>query len=85
MDDGSEEGRGALEVSKRLRMSAGEFYTLLPPADDIHYVTTISEITSVSIHLLANDTACVWRHRFHPDGRDRDRVPLRVHQRTASA
>ena len=21
---------------------------------------------SVSIHLLANDTACVWRHRFEP-------------------
>jgi 3-mercaptopropionate dioxygenase len=21
----------------------------------------------VSIHLLANDTACVWRHRYDPD------------------
>jgi hypothetical protein len=23
-------------------------------------------VPSVSIHLLANDTACVWRHRFEP-------------------
>jgi predicted metal-dependent enzyme (double-stranded beta helix superfamily) len=67
LDDGHEEGRADLEVSKELKMSAGEFYTLLPPTDDIHYVTTISEQTSVSIHLLANDTACVWRHRFHPE------------------
>ena len=47
-------------------MGAGEFYTLLPPIDDIHYVKTVSEEPSVSIHLLANDTACVWRHRFDP-------------------
>src|SRR5207248_923139 len=39
----------------------------LPPTDDIHYVRTISEDASISIHLLANDTACVWRHRFEPD------------------
>jgi len=43
------------------------FYALLPRADDIHYVTTVSEGASVSIHLLANDTACVWRHKFEPD------------------
>ena len=42
----------------------GEFYTLLPPLDDIHYVKTVSRGPSVSIHLLANDTACVTRHRF---------------------
>jgi hypothetical protein len=36
----------------------GEFYALLPPVDDIHYVTTVSDTASVSIHLLANDTAC---------------------------
>ena len=36
----------------------------LPPADDIHYVRTISDGPSISIHLLANDTACVWRHKF---------------------
>ena len=32
--------------------------------DDIHRVRTTSAETSVSIHLLANDTGCVWRHTF---------------------
>jgi 3-mercaptopropionate dioxygenase len=67
VDDGREEGRAALEVERRQILEAGEFYTLLPPADDIHYVETVSDTPSVSIHLLANDTACVWRHRFEPD------------------
>jgi hypothetical protein len=30
-------------------------------------VETVSDIPSISIHLLANDTACVWRHRFEPE------------------
>ena len=67
MDDGHDKNRADLEVSKELRVREGEFYTLLPPADDIHYVTTVSEGASVSIHLLANDTACVWRHKFEPE------------------
>ena len=54
-------------MSKELRVSQGDFYTLLPPQDDIHYVSTVSDGPSVSIHLLANDTACVWRHKFDPD------------------
>ncbi len=66
LDDGRDPSRAQLEVSKRQQLGRGEFYTLLPPADDIHYVSTISETASVSIHLLANDTACVWRHRFEP-------------------
>jgi predicted metal-dependent enzyme (double-stranded beta helix superfamily) len=66
LDDGSDPARATLEVSKRQQLGPGEFYTLLPPADDIHYVTTISTTPSVSIHLLANDTACVWRHKFEP-------------------
>ena len=66
LDDGSDPAQARLEVSKRQQLARGEFYTLLPPADDIHYVTTISETPSISIHLLANDTACVWRHKFEP-------------------
>ena len=66
LDDGSEPARAQLEVSKRQQLARGEFYPLLPPADDIHYVTTISDTPSISIHLLANDTACVWRHKFEP-------------------
>jgi predicted metal-dependent enzyme (double-stranded beta helix superfamily) len=66
LDDGSDPARARLEITKRQQLSRGEFYTLLPPADDIHFVTTISDTASISIHLLANDTACVWRHRFEP-------------------
>ena len=46
----------------------GGFYVLIPPRDDIHRVRTTSAETSVSIHLLTNDTGCVWRHRYHEDG-----------------
>jgi predicted metal-dependent enzyme (double-stranded beta helix superfamily) len=66
-DDGADEHHAELEVAKKIEVDAGDFYALLPPRDDIHYVTTISEGASVSIHLLANDTACVWRHRFDPE------------------
>jgi predicted metal-dependent enzyme (double-stranded beta helix superfamily) len=38
--------------------------SLLPPRDDVHRVRTTSDVTSVSIHLLANDTGCVLRHTF---------------------
>jgi predicted metal-dependent enzyme (double-stranded beta helix superfamily) len=66
MDDGTVAERADLEVARIQTMDTGEFYSLLPPRDDIHYVKTVSEVPSVSIHLLANDTACVWRHRFEP-------------------
>ena len=66
LDDGADPARAQLEISKRQQLGPGEFYTLLPPTDDIHYVRTISDAPSISIHLLANDTACIWRHRFDP-------------------
>jgi len=66
LDDGRDADRAALEVSKRQTLQRGECYALLPPIDDIHFVKTISQVPSISIHLLANDTACVWRHRFDP-------------------
>src|SRR5262245_38484855 len=66
LDDGSDPTRARLEASRTQTIDAGSFYTLLPPIDDIHYVKTVSDEPSVSIHLLANDTACVWRHRFDP-------------------
>jgi len=66
LDDGEDQDRADLEVSRTQTMDSGEFYSLLPPRDDIHYVKTVSDVPSVSIHLLANDTACVWRHRFDP-------------------
>ena len=66
LDDGGDPSRADLEVAKRQELGPGEFYALLPPTDDIHYVRTISDAPSISIHLLANDTACVWRHKFDP-------------------
>ena len=64
LDDGRDESRATLEVARRQTVKHGQFYTLLPPLDDIHYVKTVSDTPSISIHLLANDTACVTRHRF---------------------
>ncbi|MBA3269410.1 MAG: hypothetical protein H0T71_02795 [Acidobacteria bacterium] len=67
LDDGTDAGRATLEVQQQQTLRAGEFYALLPPQDDIHDVKTVSEAPSISIHLLANDTACVWRHKFEAE------------------
>jgi predicted metal-dependent enzyme (double-stranded beta helix superfamily) len=64
VDDGRDELEARLEVARQQTVKQGQFYTLLPPLDDIHYVKTVSDTPSISIHLLANDTACVVRHRF---------------------
>src|ERR1700755_469252 len=56
-----------LRLTERRSLRPGEFYALLPPRDDIHRVRTTSAETSVSIHLLANDTGCVWRHAYDPE------------------
>ncbi len=56
--------RGRLELTRRRPLSPGDFYALLPPQDDVHRVRTTSTVTSVSIHLLANDTGCVLRHTY---------------------
>jgi predicted metal-dependent enzyme (double-stranded beta helix superfamily) len=66
-DDGSDPARADLAIKQQQELGEGEFYVLLPPRDDIHFVETISDTPSISIHLLANDTACVWRHRYEPD------------------
>ena len=58
---------GALRLSERRALRPGDFYALIPPRDDIHRVRTTSAQTSVSIHLLTNDTGCVWRHAYDPD------------------
>jgi predicted metal-dependent enzyme (double-stranded beta helix superfamily) len=66
MDDGHDDTHATLEIASQQTVGRGEFYTLLPPDGDIHYVKTVSDTPSVSIHLLANDTACVWRHKYDP-------------------
>src|SRR4051812_10133088 len=56
VDDGKDESKATLEIARQQSVKHGEFYSLLPPLDDIHYVKTASETPSISIHLLANDT-----------------------------
>jgi predicted metal-dependent enzyme (double-stranded beta helix superfamily) len=58
---------GALELVERRSLAPGDFYALIPPQDDIHRVRTTSPDPSVSIHLLTNDTGCVWRHAYDPE------------------
>ncbi len=55
---------GELQLLERRSLRPGDFYALIPPRDDIHRVRTTSPETSVSIHLLTNDTGCVWRHSY---------------------
>ena len=57
-------GDGGLELVEQRALRPGDFYVLIPPRDDIHRVRTTSAETSVSIHLLTNDTGCVWRHAY---------------------
>jgi len=66
-DDGRDETKATLKIASQQTVQAGDFYTQLPPDGDIHYVKTVSEGPSVSIHLLANDTGCVVRHKYDPD------------------
>jgi predicted metal-dependent enzyme (double-stranded beta helix superfamily) len=61
------ERNGRLELLESRSLAPGDFYELIPPRDDIHRVRTTSDETSVSIHLLTNDTGCVWRHTYDPE------------------
>jgi predicted metal-dependent enzyme (double-stranded beta helix superfamily) len=62
-----EDGSNGLELVESRALVPGDFYALIPPGGDIHRVRTTSAETSVSIHLLTNDTGCVWRHRYEPE------------------
>lgn len=59
--------REKLSVTLTREINRGDFYPLLPPEDDIHRVRTTSQGSSVSIHLLAGDTGCIWRHAYNPE------------------
>src|SRR5438128_12641755 len=65
------ERNGGLELLQSRSLEPGDFYERIPAADDLHRVRTTSDETSVSIHLLTNDTGCVWRHTFDPDSGER--------------
>jgi predicted metal-dependent enzyme (double-stranded beta helix superfamily) len=69
------EGGDGLRLVESRKLAPGDFYALIPPTDDIHRVRTTSPETSVSIHLLTNDTGCVWRHAY--DAHSGERTPFR--------
>ena len=58
------ERNGSVASVEVRSLEPGSFYVLIPPHDDIHRVRTTSAEASVSIHLLTNDTGCVWRHAY---------------------
>jgi predicted metal-dependent enzyme (double-stranded beta helix superfamily) len=60
-------GHAELDLVEQNHLRPGDFYLLVPPEGDIHSVATISRSPSVSIHLLGNDTGCVWRHAYDPE------------------
>jgi predicted metal-dependent enzyme (double-stranded beta helix superfamily) len=55
---------GRLESLRRRPLEPGDWYALLPPEGDVHRVRTTSDVTSVSIHLLASDAGCTLRHVY---------------------
>jgi predicted metal-dependent enzyme (double-stranded beta helix superfamily) len=65
-DDGSQPGQATLRLLEQRRLKTGDFYELLPETD-IHRVRTVSDVTSVSLHLLGIDNGCIWRHRYDPE------------------
>jgi predicted metal-dependent enzyme (double-stranded beta helix superfamily) len=64
-DDARTADTATLETMTRRSLKPGDLYELLPETD-IHEVTTTSDVTSVSLHLLGNDNGCIMRHRFYP-------------------
>ncbi len=67
VDAGEARGKAVLELVEERQVRPGDFYALLPPEGDIHRVRTVSEVPSISIHLLGNDLGCIWRHTFDPE------------------
>jgi 3-mercaptopropionate dioxygenase len=64
---GEDANHTALALVEQSHLHPGDFYLLMPPEGDIHSVATISDVPSVSIRLLGNDTGCVWRHAYTPE------------------
>jgi predicted metal-dependent enzyme (double-stranded beta helix superfamily) len=58
---------GKVELIEEKVLDRGGIYDLIPPEGDIHSVKTISDVPSVSIHLLGGDIGCIWRHTYDVD------------------
>jgi len=69
LDDGSRPDYAELAVTQEHDLDLGEITRLLPPVDDIHIITTLSDVASISIHLLGNDLGRIPRQLFYPEER----------------
>lgn len=67
LDDGANPEHAELAETVRQTLERGEITRLLPPLDDIHIITTLSEVPSISIHLLGNDLGRISRQLFYPE------------------
>jgi predicted metal-dependent enzyme (double-stranded beta helix superfamily)/predicted enzyme related to lactoylglutathione lyase len=69
MDDGTKADYADLRQVAENILKIGDITTLLPPEGDIHMIETISDIPSISLHVLGNDIGCVHRHRYDVAGK----------------
>lgn len=67
VDDGRDPDYADLAESEQRTLELGEITRLLPPQDDIHIITTLSDVPSISIHLLGNDLGTIPRQLFYPE------------------
>ncbi|GEM_PF-913085 len=67
VDDGANADYAELQETERRRLERGDITRLLPPVDDIHIITTLSDTPSISIHLLGNDLGKIRRQLFYPE------------------
>ena len=65
--EGNDPEHVSLNLMTTNHLQPGTFYELIPPHGDIHRVTTTGDVPSISLHLLGNDTGCIWRHSYEPD------------------
>ncbi|MHB8576318.1 MAG: cysteine dioxygenase family protein [Dehalococcoidia bacterium] len=69
VDDGADPEFAELAQTEVRDLELGDITRLLPPADDIHIITTLSDTASISIHLLGNDLGRIPRQLFYPEER----------------
>lgn len=66
-DRGDREGYAELELLSADPIRLGELTWLKHPDEDIHQVVTVSDVPSVSLHVLCNDLGTVERQSFDPE------------------
>jgi predicted metal-dependent enzyme (double-stranded beta helix superfamily) len=64
LDDGAKTGFAKLQVANVLKNSAGMVSCLVPPDDDIHEMSNVSDRNTVEIHVYGKDLAEMPRLRF---------------------